>query len=61
MSDFKPLLDLTKKNEGFSEKAYQSKLGGGKIDVPTIGYGHTGPDVKMGMTMSKSEAEKILG
>lgn len=23
-------------------------------DVPTIGYGHTGPDVKLGMTITQA-------
>lgn len=28
--------------------------------IPTIGYGHTGPDVKMGMTCTAEQAESWL-
>ena len=28
--------------------------------VPTIGVGHTGPDVKMGMTITKAQSEALL-
>lgn len=47
-------LDLIKKFEGCKLKAYRCPAG-----VPTIGYGHT-KGVKMGMTITKEEAEKYL-
>ena len=47
-------LNLIKKFEGCKLKAYRCPAG-----VPTIGYGHT-KGVKMGMTISKEEAEKLL-
>lgn len=28
--------------------------------VPTIGYGHTGPDVRLGMTISQDDADALL-
>jgi len=28
--------------------------------VPTIGVGHTGPDVKMGMTITKAQSDALL-
>lgn len=32
-----------------------------KLDgVPTIGYGHTGNDVKIGMTITRTKAESLL-
>ena len=46
-------IDLITEFEGFEAKAYQD-LGG----VWTIGYGHTGKDVKPGMTWSKDTALK---
>lgn len=29
-------------------------------DVPTIGYGHTGPEVRVGQTISQAQAEALL-
>ena len=29
-------------------------------DVPTIGWGHTGPDVKMGMAITREEADRLF-
>ncbi len=48
-------LDLLKEFEGFSEVAYRDP--GGTL---TIGYGHTGPDVVEGMTITPEEAERLL-
>lgn len=28
--------------------------------IPTIGYGHTGPDVELGMTISQDRAEELF-
>jgi lysozyme len=48
-------LDLIKEFEGLRLKAY-SDIGG----VPTIGYGTTGPEIKLGMEITKAEAEDLL-
>lgn len=48
-------LDLIKRSEGLRLKAYRCPA-----DVPTIGYGSTGPHVKMGMTITEAEAEALL-
>jgi lysozyme len=48
-------LDLIKKFEGLRLKAYQDS-----VNVWTIGYGHTGPDVYRGQVISASEAEQLL-
>jgi lysozyme len=48
-------LALIKRSEGLRLKAYRCPA-----DVPTIGYGSTGPDVKMGMTITEAEAEALL-
>ncbi len=29
-------------------------------DIRTVGYGHTGPDVRLGMTITLAEAERLL-
>lgn len=41
--------------EGLNTKAYKCPAG-----VWTIGYGHTGPDVKEGQTITKDQAELLL-
>lgn len=41
--------------EGCRLTAYRCPAG-----VPTIGYGHTGPDVKMGQTITKAEADALF-
>ncbi len=46
---------LLKKFEGLELEAYQDIAG-----IWTIGYGHTGDDVKPGMTITEREAEAIL-
>jgi len=48
-------LDLIKKFEGLRLTAYKCVAG-----VDTIGYGHTGPDVKPGLRITEEEAEKLL-
>jgi lysozyme len=46
---------LVKHFEGLYPKAYLCPAG-----VPTIGYGHTGPDVRLGMTITEAQAEQLL-
>lgn len=48
-------IDLIKKFEGLRLLAYVCPAG-----VLTIGYGHTGADVKPGMRIAEVEAEKLL-
>ncbi len=48
-------LALTKKFEGLELKAYQDSVG-----VWTIGYGHTGTDVKPGLTITEDQASVLL-
>lgn len=48
-------IKFIKKHEGCRYEAYLD-LGG----VPTIGVGHTGPEVHMGMTITEQEAEDLL-
>ncbi len=48
-------LALTEQFEGCKLTAYQDSVG-----VWTIGYGHTGPDVYKGLTISQDEATALL-
>ncbi|MES2902839.1 MAG: lysozyme [Pseudomonadota bacterium] len=48
-------LALIKRFEGLRLNAYKCPA-----DVATIGYGSTGPHVRMGMTITEAEAEKLL-
>lgn len=48
-------LDLLKQSEGLMLRAYRDSVG-----VLTIGYGHTGSDVKEGQSISLEEAERLL-
>lgn len=48
-------LDLIKRFEGLRLKAYLCPA-----NVWTIGYGHTGSDVKKGMEITKERAEELL-
>jgi GH24 family phage-related lysozyme (muramidase) len=48
-------VDLIKRWEGLRLEAYLCPAG-----VPTVGYGHTGEDVWMGMTITEPEAETLL-
>ncbi len=42
-------------HEGFVDHTYNDAVG-----VKTIGYGHTGPDVKAGQTITRQEAQELL-
>lgn len=46
-------IDLIKHFEGCSHKAYLCPAG-----VPTIGYGATGPDIKLGMTWTQAQCDE---
>ena len=48
-------IELIKKFEGCSLTTYLDS-----VKVPTIGYGHTGPDVKMGLRITQQEADDLL-
>ncbi len=48
-------LALTKQFEGLELKAYQDSVG-----VWTIGYGHTGTDVKPGLVITEAQASVLL-
>ena len=48
-------LALTESFEGLRLTAYRDVKG-----VLTIGYGHTGPDVSVGLTISAEDAERLL-
>lgn len=49
-------LQMIRNKEGFREDAYHL----GKEKYWTIGYGHSGPDVKPGDKITKDQAEKLL-
>ena len=48
-------IELIKYFEGLRLTGYIDPVG-----IPTIGYGHTGPEVKVGETISEAEADQIL-
>jgi lysozyme len=48
-------VDLVKHFEGLYRTAYLCPAG-----LPTIGYGHTGPDVRLGMRITEAQAEQLL-
>ena len=48
-------LEKIREFEGKSLRGYLCKSG-----VPTIGWGHTGPDVRVGMTITDEVAERLL-
>jgi lysozyme len=48
-------LTLIMNSEGLRLTAYQDSVG-----VWTIGWGHTGPDVKKGLTVTRTQAEALL-
>lgn len=50
-------LDLIKAYEGFRAQSYRAFYTERYL---TIGYGHYGPDVKMGQVITKKEAEELL-
>lgn len=53
--DIQPACDFIAKYEGCRLTAYLCPSG-----VPTIGYGHTGPEVRKGMTITQAEADELL-
>ena len=57
-STAQPGLDLIKHFEGCRLTAYPDPGTGG--DPWTIGYGHTGPDVYLGVTITQAEADHLL-
>ena len=48
-------INLLKQFEGCKLQTYKDSVG-----VPTIGFGHTGPDVEMGQTITQEEAAGML-
>lgn len=48
-------LEIIKAFEGLRQTAYRDAVG-----VWTIGWGHTGPDVRPGMAITRSKADKLL-
>ncbi|KUM04892.1 lysozyme [Chromobacterium subtsugae] len=48
-------ISLIKQFEGVRLTAYQDIVG-----VWTIGYGHTGPEVKKGLTITQQQADQLL-
>lgn len=50
--------NLIRSKEGLSLRAYPDPGTGG--DPWTIGYGHTGPEVHPGMTITRQEADDLL-
>lgn len=48
-------LGLIKQYESLRLAAYKDSVG-----IPTIGWGHTGPEVKMGQKISQEEAVSLL-
>ena len=46
---------LIRKSEGLRLSGYLDSVG-----VPTVGYGHTGPEVKVGKKITVDEAEAML-
>ena len=53
------LFDDLRRDEGLRLEAYPDPLSGG---APwTIGHGHTGPDVHVGMLWSEAQADNALG
>lgn len=57
--DIDPILvsDL-KRDEGFRSQAYPDPISKG--DPWTIGYGHTGPEVRKGLTWTQQQADSVL-
>jgi lysozyme len=53
MTPSKKITDFIKGFEGLRLKAYLPT----SADVPTIGYGSTGPDIKLGMTWTQAKAD----
>ena len=55
MKTSKQGIELIKRHEGLRLVPYLCPAG-----VPTVGYGHTGSDVRMGAAITESEAERLL-
>lgn len=54
-------IGIIKESESCVLKAYRTKLKGGKLEEGwTIGWGHHGPDVKEGDTITQEEADQLL-
>lgn len=51
--------DFIKGDEKCVLHAYQARING-KLDVPTIGWGHTGPDVYMGLVWTQEQADEAF-
>jgi lysozyme len=48
-------LALIKRHEGLRLDSYRDSVG-----IATVGYGHTGPDVRIPMTVTPGEADRLL-
>lgn len=48
-------LALTQQSEGLRLTTYRDPVG-----IPTVCYGHTGPDVRLGMTYTRAQCDQIL-
>jgi lysozyme len=48
-------LALIKRSEGLRLDSYRDAVG-----IATVGFGHTGPDVRIPMTITPGEAERLL-
>lgn len=48
-------LSIVKASEGLRTSTYLDPVG-----IPTVCYGHTGPDVRMGQTYTRAECEAIV-
>lgn len=55
MKPLASLLALIRRFEGLRLRAYLCPAG-----VPTIGYGHTGPDTRLGRVISREVAESLM-
>lgn len=55
MTPSKQIKEKIKKWEGLCLEAKKCPAG-----IPTIGYGHTGPDVAMGMKITQGKADRIF-
>lgn len=53
--EISPALDLIRMCEGCRLAAYPDATG-----IPTIGWGHTGPDVQLGQTITREDADDLL-
>lgn len=49
-------VSLIQTSEGYVPKTYRDPVG-----IPTSCWGHTGPDVRMGQTLTRDQCEALLG